>query len=371
MRKLVLLVLVTVVGCKSSPANPDAPQGVIDAGRDCCVGDTCDPVTQTGCNPGQKCAWTRTGASQAGAFGIIECVPDGTAAVGGACAYGTSGVTTGYDDCEHGLACVAPTDVDQAQGTCAAICDVTGATDACGTNFACEKHVGYFENIGDPVTNDGLCDPTCDPRTNQRDDGVADCGGTIVDGVSTMGCYGLPSSGSDPTAFTCKPVLAPTKTSDAYAYDATLGVHENSCAPGFMPLLYDSTADLVAHDETKLICVAVCTPAPTSLESHATPGGVAPHDCASAGATGTHECRYWWYLEPSFARAGRWTDAMGYCVDYTKYTYDGSPLHPPTSATTPLPSCTTLSSSARTIDAVTAGGAQMVSDAQYWGCVPK
>jgi hypothetical protein len=79
----------------------------------------------------------------------------------------------------------------------------------------------------------------------------------------------------------------------------------------------------------------------------------------------------WWVLEARGQPVGRWSDTLGYCVDYTKYTYDGSALHPPTAKTTPVPSCTTLSSTAMTIDPIASGGAQKVSDAQYWGCVPE
>ena len=80
-----------------------------------------------------------------------------------------------------------------------------------------------------------------------------------------------------------------------------------------------------------------------------------------AGAGGTHECRYWWYQEntSAFQFPDAFSNALGYCIDYTKYT------DPYKSGTTivPEPSCTTLSTTAHTYDAI-------VSDAQFWGCQP-
>ena len=52
---------------------------------------TCNVLTQTGCNAGEKCAWVRD-QSSASPLGHLACAPDGTAPIGGACMYGPDGV---------------------------------------------------------------------------------------------------------------------------------------------------------------------------------------------------------------------------------------------------------------------------------------
>jgi hypothetical protein len=61
----------------------------------------------------------------------------------------------------------------------------------------------------------------------------------------------------------------------------------------------------------------------------------------------------------------KWTDGLGYCRDYTKYTYDGTTLTPPRKADEGYPSCTTLSSTMMTFDT-----SQTVPDNIFWGCGP-
>jgi hypothetical protein len=143
-----------------------------------------------------------------------------------------------------------------------------------------------------------------------------------------------------------------TRTSDVVVPPP---VFLNSCAPGFLPLLKQATGS------TSVICVATCQPAPTTLESHPNPGGAAGsgYTCGDRGAGGTHECRYWWWLEP-MAPYSMYGNTVGFCMDYTRYQYDAN--HDGT-VDTVNPSCATLSGSAHNFDAT-------LSDAQYWGCVP-
>jgi hypothetical protein len=369
--------VVLLVACSSKGPPGNAP---IDAPRygteDPSWLDTCNPVSQTGCSPDQKCTWDRVAAGAGSPIGEIACVPAGTKQLGQACRFGAAGAVTGYDDCASGLICDAPVDLDGTTGVCAAICDssaLAGEAGACATGFACDLREHVFLNSGEPPNLIGMCDHTCDPLTDVRDsDGAAGCGGVITNGVSGYGCYGLPDPDLRPTHFTCEKTIDPSKKSDAYAYDAALGVQANSCATGYEPLLYDDTADSVALDQTKIICVALCAPAPTSLESHPNPGGVSPHACADAGATGAHECRYWWFVE-QFADGntalGSWSNTLGFCMDPTRYTFDGSLLHPPRS-NAEWPSCASLSSTAMTYDA-DPGGTQTVPDDVYWGCAPE
>jgi hypothetical protein len=370
-----MLVGLLAAGCGgSSKSNPDAPGVVvIDASPDGGSG-ACDPVAQTGCTTGQKCTWVRIAASTSSQVGTLQCAPDGTVALNGACTWGAAGATTGYDNCQHGLICLASSRTDMATGTCSTICDTSaasGAAGACPMNYACGKYSNFFENTGDPANNIGLCDPTCNPLTQNRDyDTAAHCGGPLdTNNKPTRECNGLPSSDASPSHFTCSSVLDPTKVGDTDAYDATLGgVYLNSCAAGYIPLLYDNTTDAAAQNEMKVICVAFCQPSDTSTAATTMAGGTAPYTCAAAGTGGTHECRYWWFLESSTTMMSQWSNGLGYCFDYTNYTYDGSMLHPATSTTTPDPSCKTLSNTTKTIDDPTKGGTQMVADNIFWGC---
>jgi hypothetical protein len=351
----------TVINTTDASGTPDTPTAV------------CNPVAQTGCNTGEKCTWIRIQASATTQIGQLGCVPDGTVAKNGACAWGAAGAATGYDNCVKGNICLASSRTDKATGVCLGICDTTaaaGAAGACETGYACGRYVNFFQNAGDPSTTTGLCDPTCNPLAQTRDyDNAAHCGGPLdANNKPTKACIGLPSSDATPSEFTCGNVLDPTKVGDTFAYDTNLGgVFLNSCAAGYIPLLYQNTAAAKAMDEMKVICVAYCQPAPTSSTAKTMAGGTSPYTCAAAGTGGTHECRYWWFLEDSTTPVSQWSNGLGYCFDYTNYQYDGTMLHPPRTATENDPSCTTLSDTAKTFDAGT-GGSQTVPDNIFWGC---
>jgi hypothetical protein len=340
---------------------------------------SCDPIAQNCPTATDKCTWVRTVASQADQRGTLACVPAGAKKVDEACTYGAAGTSTGYDDCLKGLICLANSRADKATGKCSTICDTSaleGATGACPANYACGKYSKFFQNSGDPANTTGLCDPSCDPLTQERDidkgtPAGAHCGGPLdANGDATKTCLGLPSSDQTPSSFTCGSVLDPTKTAGAIAYDATSGgVFLNSCAAGYIPLLYRDTAAAKAQDEMLVVCVAYCEPVPTSLESHPNPGGTVAHSCQKAGHTATNECQYWWTFEnhddtmPPTTPITKWTNGLGFCQDYTKYTYDGTKLPMPKSANEPHPSCTQLSHTGHTFDTTT-------TDDIFWGCGP-
>lgn len=127
----------------------------------------------------------------------------------------------------------------------------------------------------------------------------------------------------------------------------------NGCAPGATPLLYAATGD------PTIICVAFCTPAETYLGSTANKGGLAPHTCASRGATGPNdECRFWFSIEPE--PPTQYSNTLGYCMDHSKYTWDHD-MNAGTANVT-VPSCTTLSNSDTDGD--------NSPDHIYWGCGP-
>jgi hypothetical protein len=297
---------------------------------------SCNPVAQTGCSAGKKCTWIRINSSTS--TGALGCTPAGTVNVGGACQYGADGEASGYDDCRGGEVCLAPGS-SAAQGTCQRICDSSNVLSCTpSSQWACSTYGGYFASGGAaPVA--GLCTPQCDPLTQVRlSDGAAACGSPNP-ATPTLACYGRPGGGGAPTVFTCASA-GPSTMTDRQPISGT--VYLNSCAPGHLPLMVESTGS------TTVICSALCSPADTTLASHPAPGGVAPYGCP-----GTDECRYWWWLEDAGTPVTAWSNGLGFCIDYTYYTY-GTPA-------VTFPSCTTLSSTAHNFDPT-------LSDATYWGC---
>lgn len=364
-----------LVACGGGKSTPDAPIVVtIDAP----VVGACNPVAQSGCQPTEKCTWVRTIAGSADQRGQLGCVAAGTKALHDACTWGAAGTATGYDDCGAGLICLASSKTDMASGTCSAICDSSaaiGAAGSCATNYACGLYTNFFSNAGDTANSTGLCDPTCHPLTQVRDyDSAADCGGTIdaTSHESTRGCYGLPSSDTNPSQFTCSSNFHNgSYGSDAIAYDPVEGgAFLNGCDPGYIPLLYKDTAAAVAKDAMNVICVAYCQPDVVSSESTANANGDPAHTCAAAGAGAPHECRHWWFLEGGNGVAtpkSEFSDGLGYCFKYTNYQYDSNKDMKIDNTDDIEPSCTILSSTKMTFDPPPAG-MQSVPDNVYWGC---
>ena len=279
----------------------------------------------------------------------MACTPTGSVDVGGACHYGADGATTGYDDCRSGLVCQTSAATSGASGTCAAICDISSATSCTpSSTWTCSAYAGYFQAAGGSPTA-GMCESQCNPLTQVRlSDGAAACGSPDL-ANPTRGCYGAPAGiAGRPSVFTCARAGPSNMTSDVVVTTPYL----NSCAPGFIPLL------TAGSGSTDAICVALCRPADTTLESHPTPGGQSPYSCADKGAGGSHECRYWWGMEADGASTSAWSNGLGYCMDYTKYTYSlGGPA-------LTFPSCTTLSGTGHLFDPT-------FTDAAYWACVAR
>jgi hypothetical protein len=296
------------------------------------TGASCDPVAQTGCSTGQRCAWVWTTTTA----GHNACLADGTVSLGGACTTGAAGETTGFDNCKKGTSCTA--------GICETIC--TAMPDTCPNNYGCVIYSNAPFNI-DGMSGVGFCEPTCDPLTQKRDtDGAAACG-SPTPASPTKGCFGMPGG-----KFTCSGILSTTKTSEMAAGSP---VFTNSCAPGYEPLLVNMTGGSTA------ICVALCKPADTSTTSTANAAGMpgSGSTCPDKGAGAPNECRYWWYLEDLTNGLSKYSNTLGFCFDYPHYKY------PSTSSgvfDTVDPSCATLSTTAHNFDATD-------SDALVWGCV--
>jgi hypothetical protein len=306
-------------GSAGTDATGDAGGGSDgDSGGDAAVNDagalaSCSVLGQSGCGPGEKCTWIRLGASassQAGAFG---CAPVGSGQSGDRCQYGAVGATTGYDDCAAGLVCSASGKVDLAVGECRAVCDPSSST--CGT-AVCRA------TMTDVVTGTpaGTCSPACNPLTQVRNDDAAAACGSPSPSAPTWGCYGLPD-GVTISRFSCELV-----GSGDHRDVVTPPAFINSCSPGSVPLLLESTGS------STTVCIALCNPVDTHSGAPAGANGQGP-SCSEQGATtSTEECRYWWWAENPGPRSAA-SDAYGFCLDYTKYSYGGG---------TPYPSCKNL-----------------------------
>jgi hypothetical protein len=302
----------------------------------------CDPVAQTGCGDGQKCSWIRIGEDD----GALGCVPDGAKAEDAACGFGTPGNQTGYDDCAAGLTCFGGD-----TGTCEKVCDATAAG-SCGATGACQAYADYFDD-----TAHGFCVPSCDPVTQVRLSDSAEACGSADPSAPTLGCYASYANSVLPTAFTCAPAGAADLTHREPARTSAGGTpYLNGCAPGYLPLLVESTGSAV------VVCIALCTP----VESHQGDAdgllGAAPHQCPDRGATGAgEECRFYSWLEPETAPVSTATSTVGFCFDHTKYTWD----HDQNATTAPVaaPSCADLPNTDTNGDGVDEHAA--------WGCAPR
>lgn len=279
-----------MIACVSgNPATPDAypwpdgePEPPVDAPP------PCDPIAQTGCDRGEKCAW----ADINGDLGVLACVPDGDRELGEPCTYGPNGENTGFDTCVAGTAC---------DGTCRPVCSLTD--DTCGAASVCARDATF----GDAPF--GVCQPRCEPLTQATLAGEPACGSADVEHPA-RGCYG-----SLDQEFLCRPVPQAIQAEPgSYGHgDAPLfeGV-VNGCAPGYGALL---STDGGVPD----LCVALCQPGPTSLEDPSNANGLVDsgHTCAERGASAANECRYIWYLETQLAPSVSplHPDGPGFCWD--------------------------------------------------------
>jgi hypothetical protein len=188
----------------------------------------------------------------------------------------------------------------------------------------------------------GVCVMGCDPVSQVRNDGALACGSADPQ-LPDLGCYGLPGG----YGFTCMPAGPASQVLGT----PVMNVTANACAPGFEPLFAAATSS------STMVCLALCRPAPTSLEMPAQAAGIADSGftCPDRGAGGTFECRYWWPLETNERHD---LDGTGYCLDYTQYTFRFGYM-----MGKPYPSCTALSQTAHNEDTV-------LNDAQYFGCMP-
>jgi hypothetical protein len=294
----------------------------------------CNPLTQTGCAPGQKCNWIYEQLEPV-RVGHIGCEPAGTVAIGGSC----GDAAIGPDPCVTGAECV--------NGRCEKICDYDGRYDGaqpmCDEAHVCSSYLNLFVEGTSNVA--GVCDPACDPLTQQLMVDDTEACGSEEPARPRLGCYG----GDE---FSCSRT-APIRDSDNTPLDLDLalqltdrttpaGRYRNSCAPGFMSISYTETGS------NTFFCTGICaalevdnTPAhvnnelgdPTAPAKNPTDpapqAGNATCEVLKRGSATPETCRFMWPIlindddpEQPTLLVTQWTDKLGLCFPYTLYHYD-------------------------------------------------
>jgi hypothetical protein len=234
----------------------------------------CNPSTQMGCNPGEKC--TALFPTTPGQPIVTGCVPDGAGADGDACARPmgdgnggfTGGVDTGLgngtltDDCAAGLFC----DNQGGADICTPICGL-GVANTCGaaangTPRSCVGINGIFDDL--PMGSEaGFCTPTCSPTVDPTTcpDGAGCC--ATGEGCYMLGFNGFvcasPAAGSEALNGLdgCQPRnaqglcfinSAPISSTMFFAQSWTTAAAEGVITPYCVPVETHSTADTPDRD---------------------------------------------------------------------------------------------------------------------------
>lgn len=350
---LIVGLLVACGGSSSSPkkimvhdgATVDSPPVLI-----------CNPATQTGCAAGQKCTWV-TDATSPMPLGHIDCVMDGTVALGGTCMEGPAGSTTGFDNCKAGGYCIS----NGTNGVCEPICDPSQGLAACSANHACGLYSDTFLVNG--TITFGVCEQTCDPLADNNFTKSTKTGTTCN---ATQGCYGFPDFGAQPPSYyTCSRSFLTTASQGVECNNTTtcttIGMNQiccaasdgtpylNGCSQGFMPFYFESETVMTR------VCTSFCAPAECYNGSCGTANaniiGASPHRCNS-GTTGDsagtfdntsvtitgptagvydggHSCHYMWDYEwdemttpvsMTFVRSTT-SDTLGFCDNHHIFHY--------------------------------------------------
>jgi hypothetical protein len=337
-RWLLLLAPLSLAACHDAgPSHVHPNDGAPERPIEC---SACNPLTQTGCNAGEKCTWVVD--SWMPRIGHVGCVGDGSAALGSNCTFvyhpptGACSDSGLADDCVKGTVC-SPLGSD-GSGTCKQVCDNEGGNPMCDATHSCVVVTGLFSTGASSPAAAGVCDPACDPLADNDFDGSGSALSRtgMICGSASVGCYGAPSLGTPPaTAFSCMPdrnASTPLRhraecTSANGCIDATGTLYVNSCNQGYEPLLRESTSI------SMIVCVAFCKPLDCYAGNCGTGDvnrrGAFPHRCQAPDAVGNfgsdEECQYLWRDE--IDGSGHWlrsrySDSVGYCVDRAAY---GSP----------------------------------------------
>ncbi len=305
----------------------------------------CNPIMQTGCNPGQKCDWiydqVETDAMpdlmRVGHIGC-EDIPASPIGTDQQCSDPDGSPPVGSENCGLGHECVS--------GYCRKICDQQAAATAtvgtCDGDHACVQYQSLF--ISGSATVAGVCNVLCDPWTQKAKIGAnPDACGSTSQTAPTKGCYGVEK-------FSCSRVApfdaANHKLPNAQALMLTdrqvpAGAYSNACAPGYMAVLIAETG------VTTGVCDGLCAalesdttqPDPARLKGDALvlakyPTAAAPaagEATCNAGKRGKDpdsRCKFLWPF-----RIDRTTgmlavtdtiDTMGICQGISHYKYDSN-----------------------------------------------
>jgi len=354
-------------GGKDKPVIVDAPdQQIVDAAP-----AACNPVAQTGCAAGERCTDV-TLQDMPQRVTSIQCVPDGTVAIGGACTEGTPG-PAGYDNCQKGGICV--------DAECKATCDpqMAGVASGCDAQHSCSRYNGLF-TVGGMILY-GACDPQCDPLTQRLLVGTPNeaCGSTDP-AAPTKGCY---RTGDPFETFSCAGAGDPTKTDRQVPAtdDGTPSGNAfiNGCAAGFMPLFFESGTVQETRcsgscvpgeiDNTTLHAVNAqgVTTGEAKLIGQAAPrvgDGLCLTGKKGSGAAGKENCLFIWpFITDANNNPGpsTYNETLGFCFTFDAFQYDSDGDGAITAADKKVPDC-------KLLPPRTPGDTVIDNDAADFGC---
>lgn len=306
MKKLVLTALCALAfgACGDDGGGSGTVTLTPDGGGNGDGGNTaaCNPVTQAGCDAGQKCA--QLVSSEEPFLATTACVPDGEVTAGGACVRGEAGVN-GYDDCVAGYDCL--------RGECVQICTSAGG-DTCRATPDPGFGMGSYCTLYADLFSDeiGLCVPGCNPTDDSVDVDKVVTNANCDDG---NGCY--LNIGRGVAACAGTPADAVTVTQGNECYGPGPGsCFLNGCASGYAPVVPNALTGATSNN-----CARYCTPNDNYLliNDTKTPNptgdlnkcGTAELVAAGSAALPTHECRY---IQSFYSDAGENPPSQGMCV---------------------------------------------------------
>jgi len=233
----------------------------------------CNPVSQTGCGVGEKCAWVVDQLDPE--IGHLDCAPAGTVSIGSACTEPTA--PGGTDDCEAGGHCY--------NGYCHELC--TTVNDQCGDG-ACQ---GFLDDMGHPLPYE-ICLFGCNPLLQNC---AADNEGCYV----ARGAVCVVSIGTAGAGEPCQYV--------------------NACAPGLICMGYPG------------VCRPFCGPLKDCWEmSGDPPSWTTPTECGCGACAACGADEICWPIGDS--TGGVVSEFFGICIEDTALdscSCGGDPICPP------------------------------------------
>lgn len=273
----------TVAGCGSGDDPADLHLQDAGPGADASSG-LCNPVTQQGCEAGEKCA--HLVAKLEPLLVSTSCVPNGDVAPGEACSVGEAGVDTGFDDCQaesdQGYHCL--------NGRCVEVCGQTPNTCADGN---CVALSGVFSRY-----NSGICTPKCDVTLQDCAEEAPGCYLEFAGGK--MSCNYVSEAASN--LGQGEPCLGPSS-----------GVcYTNACAIGYGAVLNESPMSSAS------LCAFFCNPStddplgdPEGIQVTFDGGGVRMPGPGFLDSSQEYECRW---INSFYNNAGEVPDNIGMAV---------------------------------------------------------